>query len=1091
MMMIRSLALLLLLAPAALAVDVEGYVYTVDGTPIAKATVTAGNQRVTTSEDGRFVLTAPADSIVAIEVRAEKLPPQKLFALAGDPPLTVTLAPEAEAGRDGMITTATARPMTAGPGVRRAPTPANAKRDRVITGVVRIGKRPLAHAPVSVMPIVEEYAEPTIVTADEKGRFRISVAPGRYIVAPHPELAPRLQSVHPSRMWEGDSPFVVDVTKAAEAVADLDLVAPPLLTGRVVDAEGKPVGRADVLPVLAGRSPLEFFHQPIVRTLPNGTFAAVRPPFEERQPLEIVVTPPRHSSTRSSEMTVKLPKFDEVTVRVTDRAGKALPEATVAYAASDELSDFGSPILLMPHITRRRVRADAKGEVTLHLTPGEYEFAAMAPKHQARTLPRPIARSAAFEIALEQGYTIRGRVRRGEQPVAGVDVTIRRGPGVPRAERRIVTDEKGVFTFDALARGSYDLHVFKHDEMIDKMLTVEAPGDADVQLPAAATLQGRVIDAETRAPVPQFFLTIEPAADRHGREARGMVHRRESSSDGTFAATVPVGAYRVTAGANGYLPSEAVEVQVTERGATPVELRLGRGAIVTGRVTDEDGKPLAEANVMVSGEVGEITRSARPLMRTGVSGAQTGDDGTFTLSGLETGPAQLVVRRTGYVLQRKAIDVEPETRVDVTLTRGLGITGTVTLGGKPVAGANVSASTSAIGSDHQTATTDERGRFTLEGLVPARYTVHAAYNEHNTQIENVDVAQRRELNIEFENKSRAVIFGTVTGIPRGGRATRGHVFAQAASHGAEGTIDAAGNYRIENAPAGTVEISVEMQTAPGSAASARKRVEVAPGQTVRVDLDLTPALTVSGRVTHASRAVPRAHVAFMSEEHGFVGAVTRDDGTYEIGLPSPGRYQVHVSAEAVTSRGFQTAREFRGSETFDIQLTEQIVEGQVVDAQTQQPVAGAIVTLLLRGGGVKQMAVTTESLTDASGRFTMPTSAAGPHLLVVSAPGRSQRSQEVVLGGTEPIRTRFELLPAAELRLRIVDARNGTPLEAHLVLADERGQPLPVRPARSPDGTEFTFSLAPGKYRVTAISASYAEKTVEVSVPGSAVIAME
>lgn len=1069
--------------------DVEGYVYTVDGTPVAKATVTAGTQRVTTSDDGRFVVTAPADSIVAIEVRAGKLPPRKLFALAGDPPLTVTLAPEAEAGRDVMMTTSTARPVP--PGGRTA-TPAAAKRDRVITGVVRIGKRPLAHASVSIAPAGEEYSEPTIVTADEKGRFRITVAPGRYVVAPSTELAPRLRPVHASRMWDGDSPSIVDTTKAAESAVDIELVALPLITGRVVDAEGKPVGRADVLPVLAGRSPLEFFHQPIVRTLPNGTFAVMRPPFDERQPIEIVVTPPRHSPSRSNERTIKLPKFEQVTVRVTDRAGKPLPDATVAYAASDEVAVFGgSQVLLMPHMARRRVRADAKGEVTLHLTPGEYEFAATAPTYQPRTLPRAIARGITFDIPLEPGATIRGRVRRGDQPVAGVEVTIRRGPEVPRGERRIVTDEKGAFVFDALPRGAYELHFFKHDEMVDKMLTIEAPDEADVQLGPAATLQGRVIDAETRAPVPQFFLSIEPAEDRQGRQPRGMTQRRESNSDGAFAVTVPVGTYRVTAGGTGYLPSDTVEVQVSERGSTPVELRLGRGATVTGRVTDEEGTPLAEATVMVAGDAGEISRSARPVMRTGVGSVQTGEDGTFTLSGLPTGPAQLIVRRSGYVLHRKTIEVEPETRADVTLTRGLGVSGTVTLDGKPVAGANVSASTSAIGSDHQTATTDERGHFTLEGLVPARYTIHAAYNEHNTQVDNVDVGQRREVNIELGNKSRAVIFGTITGMPRtGGRAPRGHVFAQAANHGAEGTIDAAGNYRIENAPTGTVDVTVEMQTAQGSGATARKRVEVAPGQTIRVDLDLTPALTVSGRVTRGSKGVPRAHVAFMSEEHGFVAAVTRDDGSYEIGLPSPGRYQVHVSAEAVTSRNFQSVREFRGSETFDIQLDEQTVEGQVVDASTQQPVAGAIVTLLLRGG-TKQMIVSTESLTDASGRFSMITSAAGPHLLVVSAPRYSQRSQEVVLGGTDTIRARFELMPAAELRLRIVDARNGTPLEAHLVLADERGQPLPVRPARSADGSEFTFSLAPGKYRVTAISASYAETTIEVSAPGSAVIAME
>lgn len=1090
----RLLALLLLLAPAALAADVEGYVYTIDGTPIAKATVIAGAQRTATADDGHFTLTAPADSIVKLEVRADNLSPRTVYALAGDPPLTVTLTQdENDPERDmTMRTTAVAPPMRAGG--RTPQTPASTKRDRVLTGVVRIGKRPLANVPVTITPIADYYVEPSTVIADEKGRYRVPVAAGRYVVAPSPELAPRLQSSHANQMvGASDSPFLADTTKAAETVVDLELVATPYIRGRVVDADGKPVPRADVLAVLAGRSPLEFFYQPIVRTLPDGTFAVLKPPFEERQPVEIVVTPPRHSATRAKEAaTIKLSRFDAVTVRVTDREGKPLPHAAVAYAAAEEITVFDSGVLYMPHMRRRRVSANANGEATLHLTPGSYEFAATAPAYQPRSVAEAIKKSTAVPIALEEGHAIRGRVLRGEQPVAGVDVSIvGRAANVPRGERRTQTDASGAFLFEALPRGSYDLHFFKHDEMVDKMLTIEAPGNTDVQLPPVAVLRGRVIEAESGQPVPQFFLNIEPVAQDDERRSRGRGQRGQAGSDGLFTATVPVGTYRVTAGANGYLPSEPVEAQVTENGSAPVELRLSRGATITGRVTDEEGRPLAEAHLMVVGEIAELARSARPVMRTGMLSAQSAEDGTFTITGAETGPAQLIVRRTGYVLERKTIEIEPETRADVTLRRGLGLSGVVTLNGKPVAGANVGASTSAIGSDHQAATTDDRGRFTLEGLVPARYTIHASYNEHNAELPNVDVAQRRELTIELKGEARGIIYGTVTGIPRGGKVTRAHVFAQSSNHGAEGTIDATGNYRIENAPTGTVDVTADVQVASGSGSTARKRVEVGPGQTVRLDLDITPALTISGRVTQGSgQPVGRTHLAFMSEEHGFVSAMTREDGSYEIGLPSPGHYQIHVNVEGVNARNYQTVREFRGSETFDVHVAEQVVEGIVVDAETRQPVAHAVVSLIMRGGA-KQMMVSGETVTDATGRFTLHSSGSGPHLIVASAPGYSQRSEPVTLGGSETIRARFELSTARELRVRVVDAKNGTPLEAHLVIADERGQLLPVRPARTPDGSEFIFSLAPGKYRITAVTQGYAQKSVEVSAPGAAVIPLE
>lgn len=1092
---------LLFAAPAAVAIDVEGYVYTVDGTPVANAAVSAGSQRATTDAEGRFKVTAPADSILKLEVKAENLPSATVLALAGDPPLTITLAAVPNEGI--MRTTATAMPAA----LRspRAPAP-TAARDRVITGVVRIGKRSLANAPVTIHAISEVYTAPVTVTTDEKGRYRTAVAAGRYYVGIGEGLGPRLRPASESRMLAGGAELgSVDLTNDEEAAVDIELAAAPLITGRVVDAAGKPVGRADVLIALAGRSAMEFFHQPIVRTLPDGRFAVPAPSFPPTELVEIVVTPPGHSPTRSKpfvlgqpkETVITLPKFDDVTVRVADREGKPLHDASVAYALTEETTAFGgdASALLMPHVVRRRVRA-IDGEVVLRLIAGDYELAASAPKYQAKTESRTINRPIGFTIALEQGFALRGRVRRGEQPVAGVHVVIR-GGSVGRGERAAQTDEKGEFAFESLARGTYTLGFFKPDELVDRMITADAPGNIDLELPPNGTLTGRVVDARSGAPVAEFLYTLEatgPANDEPRMRGRQIQQRGAAGADGSFSTTVPVGTYRIIAAAAGYLPSEPLEVRITDREPATVEIPLGRGATVTGRVTDEAGKPLLEANVVIARDVGEITRSARSMTRVSPSAATTGDDGTFTVTGVEPGPAQLIVRRSGYTPERRPIDVEAETRVDVTLSRGLSVTGIVTLGGKPAAGVSVDAMTSAVNADHQSAMTDERGRFTLEGLIAARYTINANYEQHHAQLDNVDVAQRRELTIELEGKGRGVIVGTVTGIARsGGKLLRGTVYAQSSQLGAEATIDAAGSYRIENAPAGAVHVVAHVETQQGTRSTTKQRVELAPGQTVRVDLDLTPALLVSGRVTHgSSKPVARAHIVFNNESAGMVSAVTREDGSYEVGLPAPGTYQIFANAEELVSRHYQTIREIRGSETFDIHLAEQTVEGLVLDAATSQPLPNALVTLVPRQALQTQMpAIASETITDANGRFTMTTAAHGPHLLIASAHGHAQRSQDVSLGGGAPIRAQFELPGASELRVRVVDAKTKTPLEAHLVLGSERGHYLPVRATRSPDGAEFIFSLAPGRYVLTAISMSYPERKVEVTAPGSVTVEME
>jgi Carboxypeptidase regulatory-like domain len=1088
-----SLLLLWLATPAALAVDVEGYVYTLDGVPVAKAAVTAGAQRTTTDDDGHFTVTAPAESIVAIEVSAEKLPPAKVLALAGDPPLTITLA---AAQGEHTLVSAVPMPTSATRADRSVRSPQTAEtRDRAITGVVRIGKKTLANAPVTISRISEHYTPPVTVTSDEKGRYRLSVAPGRYVISPGEGLAPRLRSASEGRMHTEPELPIVDTSKSKESVADVELLAAPLLTGGVLGADEKPVARADVLVIMASRSPLEFFHQPIVRTRPDGRFAVPTPPFPETERVEIVVTPPRHSSTRSrafvlaqaKDTTITLPKFERVTVQVTDRERHPLSNATVTYAASDETVHFGvaaHDVLLMPHLMRRRV---AGPSAELFLAAGEYDIAGAAPKHQPKTVTQRVVRATSLEIALEPGHAIRGRVHRGDDPVEGVQIMIR-GSHVPRGERGAVTDEKGAFSFDSLPRGTYTLAFFKAGEMIDKTLTVEAPADVDVDLPPTGILTGRVVDASTREPVREFFYMLEPAGEGDTRRTRGM-QRGETAADGTFTATVPAGTYRLTASATGFLPSEPIEVVVTAEGSAPVEIALGRGATISGRVTDEEGKPLGEAHVMIAGDAGEIARSSRNIRRSMPLNAQTGEDGTFILTGAETGPAQLIVRRAGFVTERRTIEIEPETRVDVALARGLSISGTVTLNGTPAPGVEVNASTSAVGSDYQGATTDERGRFTLEGLVAARYTVRASMEQHQAQIDNIDITQRRELTIELDGRGRGTIVGTVSGMPAAaGKLVRGNVFAQTAERGAEGVIEGDGTFRIENAPTGTVEVVAHVQTGTGGRSSARKRIEIAAGQTARVDLDLTPAIVVTGRVTHGNRPIPRAQVAFANEEIGMASATTRDDGTYEIGLPGPGRYQIFANAEDVVSRHFQTVREIRGSETFDIRMVEQTVEGMVLDATTRQPIADAIVTLVPTG---MSRNVSAEAPTDANGRFTLTNTASGPHQLIASARGYAHRAIEVMAGTPDPIRATFELTPATELRIRIVDARTNTPLEAHITLADERGTFLPIRPARTPDGTEFVLSLAPGKYRLTAITPGYKETAMEITAPGRVVVGME
>lgn len=1065
----KTLLAVLALALPTFAADVSGYVFALDGNVVQGATVRAGNAVTTTNDEGAFAFTNLAEGVVELAIEAEGLPAARPLVLTGDV-VTVTL-------------------MDAG---ERPHPQEGARGEGIVTGRVTVDGKPLANAPVLV-------GDTRVVTNAKGDYVAKGLAPARHVVVIDERLSPRLRSPHAGRMYpEGREPYVADLRKTREASVNLDLRAAPMIRGRVVDADRKPVARALVQLVFANRSSLDFAFDPAaVRTTPDGRFAFPAPDWTDDEPVNVAVTPLLHSTFRSKpfalgsanhEIDINLPKFETVRIRVLDRASRPVPEARVAFASNADTRTLETVERLIEHgFAQRAAKTNAEGELVVQLAADSYDFAAVAEGFQTGTLTsKTIVKPASVDLTLERAAILRGRVHRNDRGVSNVNVNILGGSS-RRATAHVISDGDGKFEIGGLAPGTYRLAFFKQEELIDRTVDVEAPGNVDLALPLTGTLRARVLDSATGMPVRELAFSVEPVDPDRGMRHGAGVHRGQSTEDGTFALEIPAGSYRVSAGSAGYVSSEPVEVRVVEQETTAIDLPLGRGAIVSGRVTDENGLPVAGADVMVMAADFERMR-ARRAARVGPGQARTADDGTFTVTGIEPGEAQLTVRKQNYVTHRKTIQAEGSLSVDVQLTRGSSIHGIVTRGGRPVEGAQVGASTAAIGGDHQSTVTDDDGRFTLSGLVAGRYTVSAYLEEQHTELRDVDPTHGKEIVLSLDPEPRGVIYGTVTGIPPvlRGKYVRRSVMVHSEDFGAEGMIDEAGNYRIENAPVGNVSVTAHVETASRAAlTSARKRAEVIAGQPLRIDLELSGSVQVSGRVTVEGRPVTGAFIGFSSENGMAASTQAADDGSYEVTLGAPGRYHVYARAEQLNERHFQTVREIRGGETIDIDLREQVIEGTVVDAVTRQPIAGALVTLAPAEGAVQSIAG--EVPTDGNGRFRIVTAASGSHRLIASATGYAHRVMPV--GGSSMVYA-FELTPAPDLRLRVLDARTGTPLDAHIVVADRSGV-LPSRPRRTTDGTTYVFSLAPGKYRVLAMVHGYTAKEIEVTAPGTVDIAME
>jgi protocatechuate 3,4-dioxygenase beta subunit len=1108
------------------------------------------------SENGRFSLTSLPDSIVDVDVRADGYAPVVVRTLTGDAPLSITLhpAPLVEGritargkpvanayvvwlgANDVEYTTTTdengryrvpdVRRWVREPRVyhpdfailadsgrgadglnldlqpRGAAPQARATGNATVSGTVKLGDKPLAGAPLVIQGSGSQFVAPVRVVTDAKGRYRATgLVPVRTFVAPGEGLEPRIRAGE-NRMNSEGGLTSVDLSQRAEGTADLTLVRSPMIAGRVTDAEGKPVAGAVVQVVLAGRSTLDFMQDPSARTGADGRYSVAAPPYGSSASVNVAVSAPHRTTIRSKTFTlgngnqqidVALPQLQAVTVRVLDRAGQPVPNALVAFASTEETAAFADPrALLAQPFVMRATRATASGEVQLQLAPGTYDFAAEAENFQTAAIAdRAVSKAGTIDVTLDQAFALRGRVHRNGTGVANVQVSIIGNEGSYR-EFGTVTGADGRFEITGLARNKYRLGIFKQDELIQRTMNVDAPGEVDVALPAGGVLRGKVFDAATRQPVREFVFSVEPTGqtDENLRNGTPVLQRGETTADGVFTVTLPTGAYRVQAAANGYTSSEAVEVRLTEGEPADVQLPLERGVSVTGRVTDDGGAPIAGAAVYVTGA--ELDRiSARSSLRGGGPGnARSAEDGTFTIAGLEPGTATLAVRKEGYVPFRQAIDARGTTNVDVRLGRGLTLNGVVLRNGKPVPEVSVGATTAAVGGDHQPTVTDANGRFTLSGLIAARYTVAAYRDDEQTEVRDVDPTQQKELVITLDPRPTGVIFGSVTGIPAnaGGKITRRAVFVQSDQRGVEGLIDEAGNYRIENAPAGLVFISAHLESTTGGRSSQRKQVEVTAGQPLRVDLDLGGRTTVTGRVSQDGKPLAGVRVVFVSEAGIDASATSRSDGSFEAGLAAPGTYQIFAHGEAFASRPFQTVREIRGGESIDIDLREQVVEGTIVDASTRQPIAGAIVTLAPDAALIEALAG--EAITDASGHYRILTAAAGPHRLIASANGYAQNEQAVTLGGRASQQFSVQLQKVGELRVRAIDAQTGTPLEAHIVVSTLEGDYIPVRAERSADGDWFVFSLSPGRYRVTSVVPGYEQKVIEVTAPGTTEIGM-
>ncbi|HWW61991.1 MAG TPA: carboxypeptidase regulatory-like domain-containing protein, partial [Thermoanaerobaculia bacterium] len=539
-------------------------------------------------------------------------------------------------------------------------------------------------------------------------------------------------------------------------------------------------------------------------------------------------------------------------------------------------------------------------------------------------------------------------------------------------------------------------------------------------------------------------------------EARDFYSSGAVIDDGEpFAVDAPPGTVKLLATADGYLP-ETSEMLVELGKTAEVTIALSRGRSVHGRVTAASGAPIAEASIEAQNDV----RYAH---------AATDDDGEFELNDLPREAVTLAVQHSGFVTRRVIVG-EGDARADVVLSRGRKVTGrVVTSNGEPVAEASVYANSAAHAADSQSARTAENGTFEMEGLADGRYTFIGTKEGYSAgKIEDVDVTAAAPIVIALSNdEPKGALHGTVEGFV-GSSAMYGSVIATTEGEGsAQGVINRDGTFRVENVFAGDVTVHASAGGLRGDLESSTEHVTLAPGADASVNLKFRTDITIRGVVTEDGTPATGRRVSFDDASgNSSASASTDGAGAYEVLGLIPGDYKVSIG----TQRGpFVTSYQVAGSATFDIRIELSRIEGRVVDEEGS-PVSGATIALDDRN-----------VLSDASGAFSFSLPA-GKYTLVASKRGYGETRFESETGGAPLTVT---LARGEELRVRVVDARDGTTLAGYVVALAPGGNTVVANSrGTSPDGTA-RIALAAGSYRIAASADGYASSSARADSPSA------
>lgn len=477
--------------------------------------------------------------------------------------------------------------MVAGATLRGAVTVAG-RPDIPVAGAVvtvAIGSA-FADAPLLALP---DAGAGLVATSGADGRYEIRHVPTRGVVAAH-AVAPGFARLRrPNLDLRGDGPHVVDFA----------LLPGHSIAGRVLDAQGAPLGQARI-----EAWPVEAAGEPTTATsAADGSFEVVGLGLGKhgvratRRGYATTTAAGIDSGARNVQL--QLPTLATVTVRAVAADGAPLRRFRVGLRRV--AADPGGAILAVPEVADRSVRlGDGEDAAALDGVPAGEFCVQVEADGFAKALSQPFANPAGgatprtfdVTVAMGPGATLRGRVvdERGAPLADALVRTLPAGFGVDDPFSRMVplgsfpqritttqtrTDGDGWFTFERLAFGDYQLLAEHSDACRGGVAKTPLAATTAVTLPPIVLASGAVVAGRATvggAASPQLKVVLATPADR-GADVAALRLETVTDPDGSYRMPrrVPPGVYELRAARTG--------VEAPESHLVPMLLQLQRTAV--------------------------------------------------------------------------------------------------------------------------------------------------------------------------------------------------------------------------------------------------------------------------------------------------------------------------------------------------------------------------------------------------------------------------------------------------------------------------------------------------------------------------------